>query len=146
MNVPATLVYLGVALDLSLEVDGHRTTIAWKKKHWLCSDAAGRTLYVVPASTRQRRARRTDERERAAKVYERFSQHESERVDELEVKLGPPTKRGRAATIAYRSDKWTGKSVDYEHAFDAPPRVVQAGNVYRLAGPSLRVTAAGITG
>lgn len=145
MPLPSNLVCLGEALDITLEVKGTRTTIGWRSKHWLCADATKKRLYIVPAGT-MKRQRREGERKGLAAVYQLFTEMPSRSVSEVEVKLGRPVSRGRCVAVGYRSDKWDRKKKDYQHDFRKPPRVVQEGNLYRLVGPAIRVTPAGITG
>jgi hypothetical protein len=57
-----------------------------------------------------------------------------------------PVFKGLVSSIGYRSDKWSGEFEDYEHVFRRRPRLFRAGDVYRISGGALRVTARGIVG
>lgn len=146
MRVPDRLAYLGRALDMTLEHNGERTTIGWSRSHWLCTDEGRRDLWIVPAPRTRGRQLERGEAKALEDVVRLWSQFEPTRLTAAEFRLGHEKQRGVAVSIAYRSDKWTGRLEDYEHAFNRPASVVQAGDVYRLSGPRLRVTAAGVTG
>lgn len=146
VRVPAKLAYLGQALDMVLERGGQRSTIGWTRRHWVCTDAKRESIWIFPAPREKGRPLRDGEASDLADVVRLWSQFEPTRQTLVEYRVGKTTPRGSCVSLAYRSDKWSGKPADYEHAFDYPARVVQAGDVYRLTGPRLRVTAVGITG
>lgn len=152
MRVPGTLALLGEFLDMRVEDEGRRFTLSLRGTYWLCADEKGAgALWVVPAprgpGARKGRELTPDERG-ARRVFKRFNDYEPERVTAARVRLGEERERGRCASIAYRSSKWSGRPQDYEHTFEARPfpRLVQCGQVYRLTGGRIKVTAAGIVG
>jgi hypothetical protein len=144
-GIPARLVKLGRALDVRIELGDKRMKLAWTTPHWLCCDVRNRTLFIIPQpQTDGRRpvARST----RAAASYRQFHDFEPSADVRTKVRTRAPKFRGRAVTIGYRSNKWTGKAVSYEHEFEGRPRVTQIGDVYRIAGAGLRVTSRGVEG
>ncbi|WP_338866295.1 hypothetical protein [Myxococcus stipitatus] len=90
---------------------------------------------------------RTPEIEHAARLHKRWSDFEAGTLHSASVVVDSPERIGRVVSIAYRSDKWSGRSQDYEHEVES--RRVQLhrlGDVYRITGGGLSVTPAGITG
>lgn len=146
MKLPLRFAFLGLALDLTVEKGGERRTFGWSEPHWVCTDETARKLWIFPAPEGRGWKLKNGEDEAVARIVRRFSQFEPTRLTPVELETGPSEARGKCVAIGYRSHKWSGRPRNYEHAFRRPASVVQAGVVYRLAGPSLRVTAAGIEG
>ena len=149
MKIPRSLAALGEVLDLRVERDGRRSTLRWNSAHWLCGEASAKRLWIVPAS-REEPAPLEDFEEDlrdAIKLYRRWHDLTPIGATAIEVKVSdPPVFRGFVNVIGYRSDKWSGDFDNYDHVFTSPPQIEKFGEVYRISGGALRVTAGGITG
>ncbi|WP_224371106.1 hypothetical protein [Hyalangium versicolor] len=150
MRIPHALAQLGTVLELRVEKDGKRSTLSWPKKGlWLCTDSTQKRLYLVPAPKAApgplagpaKRALKG-----VARAYKRWSEFEAANVTPATVELGATEDRGCVASIAYRSDKWSGRAEDYEHDFKGRPRLCCVGSVYVISGGGFSVTPSGIRG
>lgn len=146
MRVPRAVAVLGKVLDLRVErPDGFVTLL--KVRRDMCADESKKKLWLLPPVRQKYGAVAGVDFRGAEKVYRLWHDLEPIGFAAASVRLGEDVYRGRVLTIGYRSDKWTGQDEDYTHSFRAPyPRLVQSGDVYRISGGALRVTARGVTG
>jgi hypothetical protein len=146
MKVPSVLAYLGSVLDLRIEVKGTYQTLGWgRHSMWLCADSSRRRLYIVPRPDGRRR-KLTPEVAEGAKVFRAWADFEPVGFNASTVTVGRPVRRGRVASIAYRSEKWSGKPQDYQHDCGGGISLRQVGDVYVISGGDLSVTPSGIQG
>jgi len=148
MRVPRAVAVLGEVLDLTLEGDGRRSTIRLKRPYWLCGEPGRERLWLYPAAKTKPQPLSDfgDELREAKKLYRRWHDLVPIGATDVRLRVGPPELVGRVKTIGYRSHKWSGKFDDWQHDFRRPPRLERAGEVYRISGGALRVTARGIEG
>jgi hypothetical protein len=151
MRLPEVLAQLGTVLELRVENGGKRSTLTWPRGSlWLCTDAAEQRLYLVPCpKTRARKisaAAGVPGVKEAARAHRRWSEFEPGNINTVRCRGGKSKRRGRVASIAYRSDKWDGRAKDYEHQFTQAPQLRQVGTVYVISGGGLAVSPSGIRG
>lgn len=146
MRIPRILAKLGTVLDVRVEQDGARYTLQWRRgAMWLCTDARGRRLYLVPKPRGEERDVPSSAKG-AVGIYRQFTDFSPSRVTLGAPRIGEPEPRGRVCSIAYRSQKWSGTPQDYEHEAEGRLRLVELGEVFVISGGTLRVTPAGIQG
>jgi hypothetical protein len=145
VKLPASVAILGEGLDMTY-VDGSEKKLTKLHGYAVCAGVDGRTLWIWPYPKRES-AKSPDQVKRAAKLFESWSGLEAGTVNEGRPRLGPTVERlGRIKSIGYRSNKWTGKSQDYQHEYESAPVLVRSGEVYRVSGGKQRVTPRGIVG
>lgn len=146
MKFPRSLARLGQVLDLHLERDGRFYELRWRSRPrpWLCSDPVRELLWIMPDPETDLEELEDDDRP-AARLCRRWSDLPEQGASPFTVKVrNPPVFKGNVLRIGYRSDKWSGNRTDYTHRFVDAPRLVRAGDVYRISGGTFRVTARGI--
>jgi hypothetical protein len=114
--LPSVLVELGDAIDFELE----NGVIVSLKNFKLMSTVAGDRLFCIPVESRIMyvTAADTGETKKARALYSRFTAFKSEKKYTLDVQSRPWVFFGAALAISYRSDKWSGRPVDYVHKFE----------------------------
>lgn len=152
-RLPAVLVELGKALELGL-TSGR--SIKFKSGFLLGSNVSGDRLFVLPVERRISKSGVSTGGggalvEQAKKLYKRFTDFQSSKSYKLKITDYILKKIGNAAFVAYRSDKWSGKNVDYIHTFDAITELwaddadEKKARLFALRG-SIAVKKEGITG
>lgn len=120
--MPNQTVILGLALELSVIPDkGSRPAVVFKggEDTPLLSDADGDALCIVRPSSAERYSPRAASSS-AKSTWKRWSGFQVDGALVLKVPDAPLRHYlGRAASIVYLSDKWTGKAVSYEHKFES---------------------------
>jgi hypothetical protein len=140
---------LGEVLDLRVEQDGRRSTLSWKRPHWLCAEPGTQRLWILPMPAEEPEPLEDfdEDLRAAAKLYRRWSDLVPVGATRVQVRITSSAEfRGHVNVIGYRSSKWNGSFDEYEHIFTRPPRIERAGEVYRITGSTLRVTPGGIDG
>lgn len=119
-RMPDTVVYLGDSIEMALTDE----RILKFTGHLLCSDVQGKTLYSFRAGRKTKVDPSQSEIEKkAGKLYSEFTDFEA---DEAFISHAPEhqmKKIGQVDHLVYRSDKWSGKEVEYIHEFKNPPDV-----------------------
>jgi len=120
-ELPNQAVILGLCLELTVKPEGRNSNVHYKYKGEECallSDADGDALAIVCPSKVEEADPKLAPAE-SKKTWRRWSEFE---VDAAVILKAPdkPLRHylGRAVSIVYRSDKWTGKAIDYEHKFE----------------------------
>jgi len=142
--LPSTVVELGKAVELALDCG----ELIKFRGYALCSNTEGTRLYILRTLKKKvAQPKGGATIDKARQLYSRFSDFESEKAFSLQAADSRLSKIGTADHIVYRSDKWTGKNVDYIHEFDRPPAVWanKSKSVIALVG-SIHVKKEGITG
>jgi hypothetical protein len=144
MKIPSTLVLLGEPIEIA--VDNSAWTFR-RGTHALCCNPGGTVLWILPMPRRKKEADKLPSS--AASMFELWSGWEADRAYKFPGRTFSSISAGRAESISYRSDKWSGKMTGYIHKFTK--RVTVAVNnmstptVWRLTG-GLKIRAEGITG
>jgi hypothetical protein len=149
-RIPRRLVDLAWAREIELE-DGSKLKFPLADKMALCTTPRGSELWILSKKQARNIATNDNDGEDYQKMFERFTGFESDDVGTL---VHAPTKIlipiGRAKSIIYRSDKFSGLDHDYIHPFNTPPTVSvdnrRSPKVCAVRGGRIRVTAEGITG
>lgn len=152
LNVPEVLAELGEALTIELT---NGRTLDFKKGWLFTATETGRAIWILKPD--KKRAVKPNNRHlwirKAESLYKRFTDFEPDKYALVTIKR--PTQEkfrniGRVKTIAYKSDKWTGKAKGYIHTFKKPPSIWSnedgAGNLLKIMGPKMRLTIRGIEG
>lgn len=157
-TLPNQAVLLGVALELEVKQIGkanHKIQFRGEECA-LLSDADGDALaLVIPAIVTEADPKLASRE--AKNTWRRWSEFEVDGALLLDASDAPLKHYiGRAVSIAYRSDKWTGKAVDYVHKFEseifqcwanaAPPGGRPDAILISAFPPRRLVTARGIVG
>lgn len=144
--IPATLVLLGEPIDVS--TDSGETWTFSRGKFYFAASISGKELWIIPKPERQTIAREVPTE--AAKLFKRFTGWHPDKAYRFTESEFQGKKFGFAVSVAYRSNKWTGKRVGYIHTFENRTSI-QVDNknnpgVWRISGTKLNVEARGITG
>jgi len=139
-TVPSQLVCLGKCLDIEFS-DG---TIYEPPGADLCASMSGKTLYVV----KRRKATKTRKRNALFEAFHDFDP-DSEYIIRIPDNINFK-KSKKVRSISYRSNKWTGKNVDYIHRFRSQPTAysdnLKKPSIIKISGGKIRVKPQGITG
>lgn len=156
-EIPSSVAYLGAALELIVKPPrGREIVYSWEAesplRHALCAAGDAKSVYIF--RTNQPKMIHTTgfptDTKALWRAWSGFT------VDgALSFNIGASAANlviGRAKSIAYRSDKWTGEDLDYEHQFGPGilvwvdrrenPRAI----IISAAQPRRIVTARGIVG
>lgn len=119
-KLPGQAVLLGEAVELEVISDnGRRRTFKGGGEAALLSDADGDALAIVRPSKMRPMDPKSGSAE-AKKTWRKWSGFTVNAALLLEVTDRPlKFSLGTAAVIRYRSDKWTGKALYYEHKFES---------------------------
>jgi hypothetical protein len=144
MRLPAKLVELGEALELIM-VDG--TVWEFPKGFLLCSTISGRELWVLYPTG----ARPTKKTSQAGEnLRGTFTGWAADKNRSLKLSNPRGVGLGKVKALAYRSDKWDGKSRGYIHNFRKYPTATANSNtaprILRISGGNIHVRDVGITG
>ena len=139
-SIPSKLVCLGRCLEIEFS-DG---TLYKPRGADLCCSMSGKTLYVV-----ERRKSKKTKRRNA--LYEAFHDFEPDTEYVIRIPNNVNFKKSKKArSISYRSNKWSGKNVDYIHRFRKQPTVysdsLKNPSIIKVSGGRIRVKPEGITG
>lgn len=139
-KVPKSLVCLGTCLEIEF-ADG---TLYEPPGADLCASMSGKTLFVVSRKKPKKAKRRNA-------LYEAF--HDFEPDSEYVIRIPDKIKFAKSKkvrSISYRSDKWTGKKVDYIHRFKRQPTAysdnLKKPFIIKISGGRISVRPQGITG
>lgn len=159
MAKTSIVVELGNCLEIVLCNGDEETTFNFdrsgKNSFLLCSNPSGKKLIIF--ITRPKRPTEKSLKkiqpfiQRSENLYQKWSDF---KPDGLNAHQATEKKlkqfKGEVVSVTYRSDKWTGKMVDYIHTFENKtvahmddfndPRMIE------ISGQKLRVKAEGITG
>ena len=140
MKVPSNLICLGKCLEIEFS-DG---TLYEPRGADLCSSTSGKTLYVVT----RKKAKKTN---RKSALYEAFHDFEPDSQYVIRIRDNINFKKSKKVrSVSYRSDKWTGKNVDYIHRFRKQPTAysdsLKKPSIIKISGGRIRVKPEGITG
>lgn len=147
MKIPSTLVLLGEPLEVT-SIEGYTWTFR-KNAFYLATTERGSELWILPKPRASKKA--VSEVPGAAfDMFKRFTGFEPGSAFCFTVSDFSPKKLGIAVSIAYRSNKWNGRSKGYIHHFENPTKIevdnINRPGVWRLSGSKLKVRAVGITG
>lgn len=139
-RVPSKLVCLGACLEIEF-ADG---TLYKPRGADLCASMSGRVLWVV-------RRKRPAAYSRRCKLYSAFHDFEPDKAYKVNVSDNIVFKASkRVKSVSYRSDKWSGKNVDYIHKFKKYPTAyadnLKNPGIIRISGAKISVRPEGITG
>jgi len=139
-SIPSKLVCLGKCLEIEFS-DG---TLYEPPGADLCASMSGKTLYVV----KRRKATKTRKRNALFEAFHDFDP-DSEYVIRIPDNINFK-KSKKVRSISYRSNKWTGKNVDYIHRFRSHPTAysdnLKKPSIIKISGGKIRVKPQGITG
>jgi hypothetical protein len=147
-SIPDVLVYLGGAIEVQL---ADETMLRWRRGHCVLSNIEGNRLFILNTTKKKKvsppQTARIDE---ARKIYSRFTDFESGKANLVKLALPKLTKIGLADHIVYRSNKWSGKTIDYIHEFTKRPEVwassKKSPEIVVLVGDWIKVKKEGIAG
>ena len=151
----AVLAELGIALQLVVEKGDQEITFDFPKtaKFILATNPAGTCVFIFSAYpgkfTDEKRKELEKRIEKAAQKYSDWSDFDATRGTIHNVTDAPLKSIGRAVSVTYRSDKWTGKATDYIHHFRKMPTVKADSPddpTFLQVSGSIRVKTEGITG
>jgi hypothetical protein len=146
MRIPATLVLLGEPIEI--ETGNGDTWYFPRNKFYLAATMDGRELWVLPYPEGRKIVHRIPTK--AAGLFKRFTGWHPDKAFTFQVSDLFPKYFGKAVSIAYRSNKWTGNLVGYIHTFEFPPKIQvdskENPGIWRIRSPKLKVEAVGITG
>lgn len=113
-RIPDVVVYLGKALELGMSDD---TSFKFRGSD-LVSNVCGDRLYIIPSGKRKASKKTGRLVEKARKLFSKFTEFEADRNHAQDISDRKLEKIGTALFIVYRSDKWSGRTVDYIHEFE----------------------------
>lgn len=146
IRIPKTLVLLGEPIEIV--TDSGDIWNFQRGKFYFASSMSGRELWILPRPTSQTTVKEIPKD--AAKLFKRFTGWHPDKAFRFAEDSFSAKSFGFAESVAYRSNKWTGKQVGYIHTFEnSTPIQVDNKNtpgVWRLSGIKLKVEARGITG
>jgi hypothetical protein len=161
ISIPSVLVTLGIAIELEYETPkGKVNKLKFPKrdKMLLVSCVKGKQLFILPEKKIQSSRKKFDatadrhskQLEKGLAKYSDFKGFESLTGAIMEVSEAKFKKIGRAHSIVYESDKWSGQPAEYVHYFTSSPSVYQAGKAkpaaIAISGGKLSVKEEGIAG
>lgn len=156
LKLPKVLCGLGRAISVECGDTKYKWTT--KDKVQLYSSTNGKTLYclkVVKLKTDKTDFTRRIEQNQTAvnagvKLYEKWHEFDAATGDVMKTPRGFLFNIGRATSLVYASDKWSGKVKHYIHEFKSTPIVwvnnKTAPTVLILTGGRINVKKEGITG
>lgn len=163
-NIPDTLALLGNVVELDIEKNFGSQWLTWEfhltgtRSRYLCSNAAGNTLYIFPTKTTKADDKDLKKRRanivKTANLFATWQQDPASKYSIFKLKEVPLINVGKANHIVYKSDKW-GESDIYIHNFDSrmtvytPKQALTAINpppIIMIKGTKLKVTKRGIEG
>lgn len=147
MKIPSTLVLLGEPAEIETE-----TGEIWefgRGKFYLAATMSGKVeLWILPTPKKKIFVRTIPTR--AANLFKKFVGWHPEKAFRFETTDFGPREFGRAVSIAYRSNKWSGKKTGYIHNFSNSVKIqidnVRNPSVWRLTGRKIKIRAEGIVG
>lgn len=156
LKIDPVLVCLGQALEVRIGDILYKWKV--KEKMGLYSSVDGKKLFILqmapkkitPAEFMAKIDSNQAKVDKAVALYERWHEYEPVSGSILVPPRGFLFDVGRATSILYNSDKWTGKKTRYVHEFKQPPigwvNSKKAPKALVLTGGNIRVKAEGITG
>lgn len=147
MRIPGTLVLLGEPAEIETD-----TGDCWefgRGKFYLAVPMSGRgELWILPKPNKKRIVRKIPKR--AADLFQRFVGWHPDIAFRFEIKDFMPKGFGRAVSIAYRSNKWSGRKTGYIHDFSNSVKIqvdnAKDPSVWRIAGRRIKIKEEGIVG
>ena len=157
INLPAVLIHLGIAVSVT---DATGKVYKWpaKLKTGLFVSSAGSTIYclqfvkkvVTGSYFKDVAADRMPEITAGLNLYEKWHEFDSDSGSLTTPPRGFLFDVGRAASIIYSSDKWTGKTRKYIHTFKTKPKLwvnrKKDPKLLVLSGGKIQTTGDGIKG
>jgi len=145
-SIPAALVLLGEPIEVSTD-SGDTWTFA-RGQFYFASNGTGTELWILPKPTKRKITRSIPRS--AANLFRKFAGWHPDNAWRFEIESFKPIPFGSCLSVAYRSNKWTGRSVGYIHTFENKTAIsVDDQNhpsVWRMTGAKLMVESRGITG
>jgi len=123
-----------------------KTDLLWRAMPRPRLSTAGWLVWTMGQSYKLRSGEPTGQ---AARVYERWSVWEADRIGNATLTVADEYEIFTPATFGYRSDKFSRKQQDYEHSFGPNVRLYRPrseNGVWVIKGGKLRLTAHGIEG
>jgi hypothetical protein len=165
-NIPGTLARLALALEIDIDRGfdfkywNFKFPKTGKRSRFLCCNAAGDTIYILPTNTLKwdDKYKKGKHRQivKCANMFGTWQGEPSKNLSILRINQNAMRELGTCDHIIYHSDKW-GEQEDYIHNFDSKVRVYavrpdwairddQPPEIMMLKGSKLKVTARGIEG
>ena len=139
-RIPSKLVCLGTCLEIEFQ-DGELYTPQGAD---LCASMSGKVLWVVPR-------KKAANYRKQCNLYEAFHDFEPDKAYKVSVSDNVVFRTSKKVkSVSYRSNKWTGKNVDYIHKFKKYPTAyadsLKKPGIIRISGVKIQVRPEGITG
>jgi len=139
-RVPSKLVCLGACLEIEFQ-DGE---LYKPRGADLCASMNGRVLWIV-------KRKKAAAYSKQCKLYSAFHDFEPDEAYKVNVSDNITFKASkRVKSISYRSDKWSGKNVDYIHKFKKYPKAyadsLKNPGIIKISGARISIRPEGITG
>jgi hypothetical protein len=147
-SIPDVLVYLGGAIEVQL---ADETMLRWRRGHCVLANVEGNRLFILNTTKKEKvEPTQTALIKEARKLYSQFTDFKSEKANLVKSATPKLIKIGLADHIVYRSNKWSGKAIDYIHEFKKQPEVwassKKSPEIVVLVGDWIKVKKEGIAG